>query len=560
MPRGGLQGISHIPYERDDYWKQCCTYLGYECPTKSELYSVLGYRPLPTIEAMHRCRATHRVLTGGNRSGKTYGGMMEVMPYLFWIGTSGWVVSANYDLADELAQKVIDILIERVGMEKMNRPDNLQPWQFHYGSKNHVLMMGNSGSWLQLKSAESPDSMHARPLDWIVVDEASLLPFIQYDTRLVPRLADSGGWILSIGTFEWQTGEWFEEYFDIGQTENDMGIVSWSHPTEDNYHQHTAAGGETAQDLGELYHAPWSRIVRDNPETDFPLQVGQQVRVYNIDIEWLRDQKKRTRPEIYAARYAAQRATNPYLVFPDWSIQEYVRADIAEFDPDLPVYLAIDSGGTYAVAACQFKRLPTTGQDNELTRGYTLCIIDEIYCQTTVTTHEVFELASHRVWWPNVARWLYPHWDTMQGVIDVTAKEQKRAWEHLAREDRLLQKLHLSCRKVFQQAGIQTLQHFLDTHTIYVHPRCTYWNLEMRRWTYPPPSLAGLTTEDPRKSEPKDAWNHLTKAVIYLLVNKFGYFGKSNASATSSRKETRKKMKSQDNQVNRAVVSRFGRG
>lgn len=552
----GLRGIGHIPYERDAYWEQCASYLGYECVTKKEIYDKLGYIPLPTIEKMHKSRATHRLVAGGNRSGKTYGGCWEIIPYLFWLNTYGWVVSATYDLAEEMRRKIEDVLIERAGMTRATRNTDMASWEYTYSIKTHEFYLGN-GSRFSVKSADAPDSMHAVSLDWILLDEAALLPYILYDTRLVPRLVDTGGWILSIGTFEWMTGEWFEEYFDIGQVPNEMGIESWNHPTEDNYHTYFALGGETPEMLGEKYRTNWQKIVDTNPEVEWPLKPGTQVIVWNIDISWLKDQKSRMKPEIYASRFEAQRATSPYLVFPDWSIKEHVSAERARFDPDLPVYLAIDPGGTYAVAAVQFKRFDDVGKDNELTKGLSLCVIDELYFQKTTTTSEVFQAAQQREWWGNVARWPWPHWDSRQGAIDVTAKEQQRTWEHLARQDETLQGLHLMARKVNREPGIQTLQYYLQTHSIFVHPRCTFWNLEMRRWTYPMPALAGVSMEDPRKAEPKDAWNHLTKAVIYLAVNLFGYYGHSETSAKINRREIIKRRREEHTQLRSAVVSQF---
>lgn len=483
---------------------------------------------------------------------------MEIIPYLLWLNTNGWVVSATYDLAEELRRKVEDVLTERLGMERVVRSDNLQPWQFCYSIKTHTFTMG-TGSTFLLKSADSPDSMHAVPLDWVLIDEAALLPYILYDTRIVPRLIDSGGWVLSMGTFEWSTGEWFEEYFDLGQVENDLGIESWHHPTEDNFHIYNAVGGETPEFVGEKYHTNWHRVIDTNPEVVWPLTPGTQVIIWNVDIEWLRQQKARVAPEIFAARYEAQRATNPYLVFPGWNIVEHVNESRARFDDSLPVYLAIDPGGTYAVAAVQFKEFSDTGEDNELTHGLSLCVIDELYFQTTVTTHEVFNAAQQRPWWPNVARWAWPHWDNMQGVIDVTANEQKRTWEHLAREDETIKTLHLKSMKVNRQPGIQTLQHFIDTNSLFVHPKCTFWNLEMRRWTYPQPTAANMGSEDPRKREPVDAWNHLTKAVIYLVVNKFGYFGRTNGSAVVNKYDIRQAREADRSGMLKAVVSRYSR-
>ncbi len=556
---GGLGGIGHIPYERDEYYEWCKEVLGYEPFTKKDIYELVGYIPLPKIEEIHRDRHTHRVLIGGNRSGKSFGAAYEVLPYLFWFNTHGWIVSGNYDMADEIRRKIEDILIERAHMEKAVRTDLLEYGQFVYSVKEHKFQMGGTGSTFELKSAESPDSMHAVPLDWILVDEAALLPYILYDTRLVPRLVDTGGWILSLGTLEWSQGEWFEEYYDIGQIPNQLGIKSWEHPTEDNYHIYTAKGGETSKQLADIYHANAFKIEEQNPSLSWPLKPGQQVTIWNIDIEWLQDQRARMRPEVFSARFEAQRSTSPYLVFPDWDMSKHANAELAEFDPDLPVYLAVDPGGTYALAAMQIKNIPGRGTDNSVSKGLTLCIIDEVYFQKTVTTQEVFSTAQARPWWKNVARWPWPHWDSVQGAIDVTAHEQARTWYMLAREDEDIKTLRFLSRKVSVQAGIQTMQHFIETGSLLVHPRCTFWNLEMRRYTYPEPTLAGMETEDPRKrANPKDAWNHLIKAVTYFIVCKFGYYGKPNSKATVSRHDIRADRLVRERAHRRATVSRFG--
>lgn len=71
--------------------------------------------------------------------------------------------------------------------------------------------------------------------------------------------------------------------------------------------------------------------------------------------------------------------------------------------------------------------------------------------------------------------------------------------------------------------------------------------------------MAGMETEDPRKkANPKDAWNHLIKAVTYFIVCKFGYYGKPNSKAVVSRGEIRPAQEARERTYSRAVVSRFG--
>ena len=534
-----LGGIGHIPYSQNDpYYAEVCDYLGAprgSVPAKEDIYKQLGYIPLPTVLKMHQSRATHRILAGGNRSGKSQGGTWEIIPYLFW-ESRGWVVSRNYDLAEVIIDKIIMILTERLGCTRQKQPYYLRPFEFCYTTREHQLTLW-TGATLEVKSAENPDSMHGKALDYVVIDEASLFPFALYDTRLVPRLVDSGGWILSLGTFEYLQGEWFEEYFEIGQTENEFDIASWCHPTEDNYHTYRAEGGETTEDIARIFHDNPRRIQEMNPELSWPLKPGEVAYIYNVDLAWLEKEKARIAPDVYAARYEARPAANQYLVFPTWRVMDFAGAEArarCEFDESLPVYVAIDPGGTYAVAVIQLKRFEDAPCENEMTRGFHLCVIDELYFQTTTTSQEVFEAMKHKEWWPNLSRKV-DWWDPLQGVIDVTAKEQQRAFRNLGHQESEVDRLNLRGRKVQVLDGIKTHQHYLDTHTFWSHPSNRFLHLEHKRYHWPEASLGRVDTQDPRKGvKPVNEWNHLLKAIWYFEVIKFGCYGKSTAPAAVS--------------------------
>ena len=110
--RGGLQGLGHIPYEKDAYWEYCCKVLGYECITKQAIYDKVGYKPLKIFKEIHMDRSLNRIVMAANRVGKTFGAAHEAMPYLMWMGTNGWYVSASYDLAEEFYRKLETILVD----------------------------------------------------------------------------------------------------------------------------------------------------------------------------------------------------------------------------------------------------------------------------------------------------------------------------------------------------------------------------------------------------------------------------------------------------------------
>ena len=213
---------------------------------------------------------------------------------------------------------------------------------------------------------------------------------------------------------------------------------------------------------------------------------------------------------------------------------------MADFDPSLPVYLAVDPGGTYAVAAIQLKKFIEIPYTNEIAKGWHICIIDALYFQHTVTTHQVYSACAGREWWPNVGRKHRDYWDRYQGSIDVSCPEQKLVWRHLGADDETIQGLRLRGKKVGITAGIETMQHYLDTHTFWVNSKCKFVNVEMKRYHHRESSLAKMDTADPRRSDkPVDEWNHLIKAIIYFMVQKFGYYGRSTKSATVTRKDRR---------------------
>ncbi len=533
--KSGLEGIGHIPLEEDAYYTACADQLGYRPTTKKEVWNKVGYIPLPHAYPIHASRSTHRIIAGGNRSGKTYCAAGEVIPYLFWWGSRGWIVSAKYDLADQLRREIQGFLTDRMGYTMGVTSRDLRPGQFYWASQEHRLSTWMNNS-IELKSAESPDSMNAVPVDYIVLDEAALFPFLYYDTRLVPRLVDSGGWILSVGTFEWLQGEWFEEYFDLGQNENNFGISSFMMPTDKNFHVYLGKGGEQPEDVGQLYHTNWRSLVKNNSQVTWPLSPGARVIINNVDLNWLEKEKRRIDPALFASRYLAVSAGNQFRVFPSYKVSEFVDASKAAFDPSLPVYLAIDPGGTYAVLAIQLKRGASIGSErrNALSRDVHVCLIDELYFQTTVTTAEVFDLVKQKEWFKNLRRGNTS--SEMAGVIDIMAPEIHRTWEQLGRKCHELNgRFTLRTKKVNINPGNQTLQHYLDTGTLWVHPNCKWFSVEMKRYHFKELSPTTVDTGDPRSMDrPKDEWNHAVRALVYFLVVQYGYYGRSATPAVVS--------------------------
>jgi len=433
---------NHIPYEiKQRIW------LAY----KHKLY------PYAKQSDFLHSTATHRIIAGGNRSGKTETvGTFEVPPYLLWPDTRGWWIAVNYSLCKSGWAKIRRVLVEELDHKEVPRRRGLQQGEFHYSSRDNAVYMW-TGSSLHFKSADNPDSLHAEPLHYAVIDEAGIFPYELYDTRIVPRLVDYGGWIAAVGTFETGAGAWFEDYFHMGQGENEYDIQSFILPTTGN---------------------PY------------------------VDQEWLAQQKKRLTEQgmedIYNARYLAMPIPNQARVYPNLSVVTHGNAARCTYDPDLPVYVAVDPGGVYAVAAIQVKTLEGIGPS--------ICMIDEVYHSRTVTTYEIIEECSRKEWWHNVGV------GDMYGVIDVNAKEQKRIWAMAG--------VPLAARKVGIHAGIQAFAAFVNSGRFLFHPKCVNLNLEALRYQYPQDIAQ---EKDTRGRKPIDRFNHLLKALSYFVVVKFGF-------------------------------------
>ena len=400
----GLYGLQHISWEY-----------------KNGIYQLCGYEPLPVPLQAHQSQAMFRLVAGGNRAGKTYFAIHEVLPYLTIPNTKGWVVAKNYSLCEPLLDGVVSALVA-LGYENIGSSRDYRIGTFTYNRRMHSLRTW-TGATLEGRSADNPDSLHAFGLDYVVIEEAAVFPYYLILTRLIPRLVDSGGWILAIGTFEEVEGSWYRDWWEYGQAyPNSRDVQSFSHPTTDN---------------------PY------------------------VDQAWLEKQKEILGDDLFAMRFLAVPRPSQWRVFRDFSTLEHVDADICTFDRSKPVYLGIDPGAasTYAVVAVQFKQV----------EGRLACVvIDEVFYHGTTSTEQMIARCRKRPWWKNVGR------DDVPGAIDISAKEQKLIWQNKNSQ----WMAGLLARKVPVMAGNQTLTEWIVQKRLYVSPHCTDLITEFMQYEY----------------------------------------------------------------------------
>ena len=324
------------------------------------------------------------------------------------------------------------------------------------------------GTRIETKSAKDPRTLAMRAPDGILGCEASQLDLETF-YRLRGRCAPKRGWLFLSGTFEGSLG-WYPQMFTAWANGADKDARAYSLPSYTNVHLYP--GGATDPEILKL---------RDFSSDDF-----------------------------YMERIEGKPSPPQGLVFPEFRPDAHI-ADV-EYEKDVPVHLWMDPGyaGAYAIEVIQVK-------------GDQIQVIDEIYEQGLVTD-DMIDIAMSRPWWPDV------HF----GVIDVGGTQHQamaspaEMWLNQAG-------LYLSSQKVRINEGTERLKGWLKidskTHAprLVIAPHC---HGILSEFGVVPSPFDGQTRAYRWKTDregnivgdvPEDKNNHGVKALIYGLVDRFGY-------------------------------------
>jgi len=329
------------------------------------------------------------------------------------------------------------------------------------------LVLGD-GTRIETKSAKDPRTLAMRAPDGILGCEASQLDLETF-FRLRGRCAPKRGWMFLSGTFEGSLG-WYPQMFTAWASGADKDARAYSLPSYTNVHLYP--GGASDPEIQRL--------------------------------------KEASSDDFFMERIEGKPSPPKGLVFtefrPDMHISE------VDYEKGEPVHLWMDPGytGGYAVEAVQI-------------RGEQLCVIDEIYEQGLVTD-DIIDVARSREWWP----------DVKFGVIDIAGTQHQamaaptEVW--LAQTG-----LYLSSQKVRINEGTERLKGWLKinpkTHAprIVFSPKC---HGILSEFGSAPNPFDGQTKAYRWKTDrdgsivgdvPEDKHNHGIKAVIYGLIDRFGY-------------------------------------
>ena len=324
------------------------------------------------------------------------------------------------------------------------------------------------GTRIETKSAKDPRTLAMRAPNGIIGCEASQLDLESFH-RMRGRCAPKRGWLFLAGTFEGSLG-WYPQLFQ-----------TWQHGTND--------------------------------EQSFSLPSYTNKYLYpggKLDPEILR-LKAMASDEFFMERIEGIPSPPQGLVFGEFRPDIHISED-AKWSVGTPVHLWMDPGyaGAYAVEVVQ----EINGQ---------VCVIDEIYEQGLITS-EIINIAQSRPWWKDVAG----------GVIDI-AGYQHQAMS--APAEIWLQEtgVYLSAQKIRINEGTERLKSFLKPDPISNAPKIVFnptCHGVLSEFGAMPSPMDGQTRAYRWKMDrdgnivgesPEDKNNHGVKAVVYGLVDKFGY-------------------------------------
>jgi len=419
------------------------------------IYEKLGFRATPAQAAVFVSKARIKLISGGERAGKSITDEKEALPKIVQGGLF-WLVGDYYEAVRGEWNYLVDDLIKCFGniveVSKVIDP-------------GHITIAGKEGIRIETKSAQDPKKLATEAPDGILVCEAAQVDYEVY-LRLRGRLAEKRGWMNLAGTLEGSIG-WFPEMYTRWSGPNTEEAQSFSLPTWSNIA--IFPGGENDPEIVKL--------------------------------------RNETPADRFAERYGGVPVPVTGRVVTEFCNQIHVGT--YEFDSDLPVEIAVDPGyaGAHAVLACQ-------------QWGEQLVVIDEIYLQGVVTK-DIITICRKTPWWTSVTG----------GAIDIAAK-QHQAME--APIEIWLHDGHLSLRtlKVGIEDGIDLLQTHLKVHPIsnkpgiLINSKCKGLIAECGGGKSPV-ETGGMWMRDKNTHVAIDKNNHATKALIYLLANKFGFTDKA---------------------------------
>jgi len=319
-----------------------------------------------------------------------------------------------------------------------------------------------NGGKIITKSAKYPQTLATVAPDGIILCEAAQCDYETY-LRLDERIVEKRAWLYMSGTLEYSE-DWYSEFYNL-----------WSAPGEE----------------GSSFSLPtWSNRAK------FP---GGRT-----DPEMLRIERAINNPDRFQERCGGVPCPPSTRIVKEFTNRIHVNPNI-KYDPNYPVEIAVDPGYRNACSVLALQKL-----------GESVIVFDELY-KTGLTTTDIVTIITQKPWWSLVNK----------GTIDIAAKahHQTEAPIEIWRDKA---KISLTCNKVNEEDGIDVLRTYLTPSPITKKPlvtinsKCKGLISEMGGCKSPIDG-GGTWKRHPDTNIAIDKNNHSVKALIYWLVETFGY-------------------------------------
>ena len=423
------------------------------------LYEKIGFSPTKLQKDILSSRKRFVLVAGGEQAGKSMVASKYLVARLFENDEPGLFWLVAADY--ERTRAEFEYLVEDFGSMGLLKEASKRV------DPGRIILA--DGTRIETKSAKDPRTLAMRAPNGIIGCEASQLDLETFH-RLRGRCAPKRGWLFLSGTFEGSLG-WYPQMFQSWQSSSSSDEVSFSLPSYSN--EHLYPGG------------------REDPEI--------------LALE------KVSSDDFFLERIEGIPSPPQGMVFTE--IRPDIHIQNVEYEPDIPVHIWIDPG--YAEAyACEIVQVV-----NDQIR-----VIDEIY-ERDLITDEIIEIAQSKIWWK----------DARFGVIDV-AGYQHQAMAAPAEVWMEKTGIYFDSQKIRINDGTERLKAFLKTDPveqreprIVFNPKCEG---KLSEFGIKPNPFDGQTRAYRWKMDrdgtivgetPEDRYNHGVKAVIYGLINRYGY-------------------------------------
>lgn len=424
---------------------------------KQRLFEEFGYEPSALQARAHEMIRPGLglpqvgLILGGERAGKSHVTGYEAAALAAFWADLVFIAGVEYDNCEPEFEYMTEALDRIHLVEGTSKPKRGQWFAWlSTGCEIRTISFRQRGPDALIATGKAPDL--------IVLSEAGLVQFSHFQAAFT-RVAEKRGAVLAAGTLK-AALPWYAEKYRQFQGDNPyhgraVSLPSWGNPV-------VYPGG------------------RQDP-TILAIEATFK------DMDWQ-----------FRERFGAEPVPSGLLVFGrEFSHELHVKAQ--EYDPELPVEVAIDPGyaGAYAVLVMQW-----TGSSD-------VRVIDEFYQQYAT--------------WDVAVTWVkgLPYAERIKAGVGDVAIHQHHA-DRSQFENWQASGIQLRSQAVGIQDGIDRMRSFLRSPfnaqpRVQIDPRCTGLIWEYGRESYPADQDG-----QPAKERPIDNHNHARKALSYWLVDHFG--------------------------------------